>query len=544
MPVLDYREITRPDKGSSAGLQDSFELFARDFLRLSGMTIIEDPSRGSDGGKDLIAVESREGPWGTSTVRWLVTCKHKAASGDSVKPGDEVDLHTRLKRFDCNGLLAVYSTLPSSGLTDIFSWLREKERFEVLVLDKEALETKLLGSREFQSLAQRYFPKSMAVWEIAERPFLKAHLDSHDLTALAGFRDSAPLEFQTLRTLLVDNDVQLFVSPYVWARLFAETKGAALGLDRFQKKRAIVRQLDVKQHPRPSDMVAKDLFNVSADPTESFSSFSRRFRENEVKAFVAFVLRKYRNAYAIERFVDEVVGVFNSTDDERAQISALVTQEQATAPFSPPGSAEAVVLLELVTTYEASEQLALTFLRQSFDAFETNKAKMYSNLQVDNLANSGRHTKSRLSAFSNRSSFDTAAYAILLDVAGQWDMQFALKGPDDLKSKLPHIRAILGFHFGLTSGFRRVKVSSNKPKQRKAELLKQSYAMSQLTYAPDCDVFSCDEDFVKRLQHGVQGVSAVRSGGSFWRTLLDKLSEKTGNSYGSLIAGLGRCYSR
>ncbi|MEG7414448.1 hypothetical protein V6E00_06255 [Serratia marcescens] len=53
MPVLDFKEI--PEAHKATGLQDTFELFSRDFLGFLGYKIISDPDRGADGGADIIA---------------------------------------------------------------------------------------------------------------------------------------------------------------------------------------------------------------------------------------------------------------------------------------------------------------------------------------------------------------------------------------------------------------------------------------------------------------------------------------------------------
>jgi hypothetical protein len=51
MSAIDFKELPEPHLGS--GMQDTFELFARDFLIYFGYEIYVDPSRGADGGKDL-----------------------------------------------------------------------------------------------------------------------------------------------------------------------------------------------------------------------------------------------------------------------------------------------------------------------------------------------------------------------------------------------------------------------------------------------------------------------------------------------------------
>ena len=73
MTVLNFKEI--PEAHIASGLQDTFELFARDFLDFMGYRIITDPDRGADGGKDLIVEESRTGVGGETKIKWLVSCQ-------------------------------------------------------------------------------------------------------------------------------------------------------------------------------------------------------------------------------------------------------------------------------------------------------------------------------------------------------------------------------------------------------------------------------------------------------------------------------------
>src|SRR5450755_3978449 len=116
MPILNYTEIPEAHKGS--GLQDTFEQFAGEFLELLGIHLVERPSRGADSGKDLIAEDVRKGRLGKSSIRYLVSCKHKAFSGSAVSPTDEQDIADRVKRNGCNGFLGIYSTIPTSNLQD------------------------------------------------------------------------------------------------------------------------------------------------------------------------------------------------------------------------------------------------------------------------------------------------------------------------------------------------------------------------------------------------------------------------------------------
>ena len=84
--MRDFKEIPEANKGT--GLQDTFELFTRDFLSFLGYRIVQDPDRGADGKKDLIVEEIIAGITREYTIRWLVSCKHFAHSGNSVKDSD------------------------------------------------------------------------------------------------------------------------------------------------------------------------------------------------------------------------------------------------------------------------------------------------------------------------------------------------------------------------------------------------------------------------------------------------------------------------
>lgn len=159
MAALDFKEISEAHSGPT---RDQFELFARELLFSEGFRIIDHPDRGADGGRDLIVEEDRSGPGGTNVVRWLVSCKHKAHSGKSVLPADELNVRDRLGTHRCSGFIAFYSTLPSSGLSGTLSGLRPE--LEYLQFDCEVIERKLLDSPRARVLAARYMPKSFNRW--------------------------------------------------------------------------------------------------------------------------------------------------------------------------------------------------------------------------------------------------------------------------------------------------------------------------------------------------------------------------------------------
>ena len=154
--ILDFKEIPQANKGD--GLQDTFELFTRDFLEILGYKIIQQPDRGADGKKDLIVLESRYGLSGVSQIKWLVSCKHYAHSGKSVSDTDEPNILDRVSVHGCNGFLGFYSTLPATSLGKNFDGLNNK--IEIQSFDREKIEKELFETPQGLKLASRYFPDS------------------------------------------------------------------------------------------------------------------------------------------------------------------------------------------------------------------------------------------------------------------------------------------------------------------------------------------------------------------------------------------------
>ncbi len=153
--ILDFKEIPEANKGG--GLQDTFELFTRDFLQYLGYRIISDPYRGADGKKDLIVDEVIPGITSEYTIRWMVSCKHFAHTGPAVKDTDEPNITERLKQHKCQGFMGVYSTILSTSLSGLLDGIDNKTIF-----DHEKIESLLLRDAAGQHLAARYFPKSFA----------------------------------------------------------------------------------------------------------------------------------------------------------------------------------------------------------------------------------------------------------------------------------------------------------------------------------------------------------------------------------------------
>ena len=172
--ILDFKEIPEANKGG--GLQDTFELFTRDFLQYLGYRIVSDPDIGADGKKDLIVEEMIPGIMSEYSIRWMVSCKHYAHSGIAVKDTDEPNITERLNQHDCQGFMGVYSTLPATSLSGLLIGVINKTIF-----DHEKIESLLLRDAEGQHLASRYFPKSFSKFRIENPVPAKLFSDSKSI---------------------------------------------------------------------------------------------------------------------------------------------------------------------------------------------------------------------------------------------------------------------------------------------------------------------------------------------------------------------------
>lgn len=163
--ILDFKEIPQANEGS--GLQDTFELFSRDFFEILGYKIIQQPDRGADGKKDLIIQETRTGLSGTTKIKWLVSCKHYAHSGKSVSDTNEQNIIDRITAHNCDGFIGFYSTLPATSLAKNLDRLKKSKHIQSF--DKEKIEKILLETPQGLKLAGRYFPISLEKY-IVENP--------------------------------------------------------------------------------------------------------------------------------------------------------------------------------------------------------------------------------------------------------------------------------------------------------------------------------------------------------------------------------------
>ena len=150
--MIDFSEI--PHGG------DIWELFARDLLKQLGFFIETTPDRGPDRGKDMLVTEQLQGNLSKYRFRWLVSCKHFAKSGKAVSEKDEPNVVERLRSFEADGFLGVYSTVASSGLNARLVDLRHGGSIKDFhIFDHREVENRLV-TVGYSTLLLRYFPQS------------------------------------------------------------------------------------------------------------------------------------------------------------------------------------------------------------------------------------------------------------------------------------------------------------------------------------------------------------------------------------------------
>lgn len=157
--IIDFKDIAPSNKGGRD--QDVFEQFACAFLEAKGFEIVQRPDRGPDGKKDLIVKELLQGLSGKSEMLWLVSCKHNAHSNRSVNDVDEPDISDRVLKFNCQGFMGFYSTIPSSGLANkLHSLKTHNKRFDYIIYDSSRISNELLSMNRCAAIIANFFPNS------------------------------------------------------------------------------------------------------------------------------------------------------------------------------------------------------------------------------------------------------------------------------------------------------------------------------------------------------------------------------------------------
>lgn len=155
-PLIDFKELNSNIPG------ERLEEFTRQIGRRTGLSSIWS-GRGPDGGRDLIFTEALAGPLTQKKIRWLVSCKDKAISGDSVYEKDlpQPGIKDKLSQHDAEGFLLVTTTTVSASVKELLDSLDIRNGGDIytLVWDQSEL-TAMLLEPEKKDLLKQFFPKS------------------------------------------------------------------------------------------------------------------------------------------------------------------------------------------------------------------------------------------------------------------------------------------------------------------------------------------------------------------------------------------------
>lgn len=190
--LIDFAELVSAVPG------EGLEELVRQIGRRKGLS----PSwsgRGSDSGRDLYFTETLSGSLSKEKITWLVSCKDKAKSNESVSERDlpAPGIKDKLAQHDANGFLLVTTTTVSSGAKALLDSLDKSNGGDIhtLVWDSSELTAILLDPTN-HDLVKQFLPKSY------QRVKGLTSLES----SILGFRDQLPDE--------VLADVMRLIKPY------------------------------------------------------------------------------------------------------------------------------------------------------------------------------------------------------------------------------------------------------------------------------------------------------------------------------------------
>ena len=162
--MLDFTEL------SDDGL--ALELLTRELLFSIGLKVYWS-GKGPDGGRDLLCIEEVKSQFLGCNKKWLIQCKHKAKSGNSVGVADLDDITTSCLQHGCDGYVLVTSTQPSSAVVQRLEQITANPKISLSATywDSVELERRLKTAQQW-NIAQRFFPNSASGWQIfaSERP--------------------------------------------------------------------------------------------------------------------------------------------------------------------------------------------------------------------------------------------------------------------------------------------------------------------------------------------------------------------------------------
>lgn len=154
--LIDFTELPSGVKG------EGLEQLARQIGNRMNLSPVWS-GRGADRGVDLIFTENLEGPLSRERIRWLVSCKDKATSGDSVHERDlpTPSIQDKLKQHGSNGFLLVTTTTASTNTKTLLDSLDKRNGGDIhtLVWDLAEL-TSFLLRPENHDILQQFLPQS------------------------------------------------------------------------------------------------------------------------------------------------------------------------------------------------------------------------------------------------------------------------------------------------------------------------------------------------------------------------------------------------
>jgi len=116
---------------------EDFELLCEDLLRAMQFTIVHQPARGPEGGKDLIVSETFTDRIGVTEERkTLVQCKHHAHSGKAVGFNEVANYRDVMDQYGVRRYLLITSTVPTEDLREKFEKTSKRGEYVASVWSK------------------------------------------------------------------------------------------------------------------------------------------------------------------------------------------------------------------------------------------------------------------------------------------------------------------------------------------------------------------------------------------------------------------------
>ncbi len=266
--LIDYTELLTDVPG------EGLEEVTRQLGRRKGLTV-QWSGRGADSGRDLTFTEIRSGPLSRGMVVWMVSCKDKAKSGDSVTERDLPSITDKCRQHGAKGFLLVTTTRVGTAAKALLDRLDESNGGDIrtLVWDASELDSMLLDP-DNHGLLQQFLPKSY------ERVRGPASFDG----ALLALRDHLPED--------VLGDVMRLVEPYSGPTLKGESvwpfnRASARAIDQ------VVRHLLIDGNLDTAVSATED---VEYDAYMAFLERLQQAYPGDCRAYAAAVVRGHHDA--------------------------------------------------------------------------------------------------------------------------------------------------------------------------------------------------------------------------------------------------------